>query len=797
VIGDRSLIADFAVQAHEHLDAVEPLLLEIEKSGRVGGATANEIFREIHSIKGAADFLGLHAIAQLTHALEDVLVGLRDGQLAWSAPLADPLLRSVDHLRQLLGGLPEDGGQLDCGLLARVEALAASDAGGNWLQAACAAQLRRGHTLSVVALPESGRERAEFLSRLVRFAQIVREDFPSSERALVGSALESDLLALALGLAPTAVVAWRGEDDVDSGPESSPSVSRVPDSVRVQVALLDRLMDLSGQLGAVRDRLLRSAEGPVGELARELDRIASALRHDVALSRLQPVRMLFERMPRLVRDVAQRLGKQVELELCGSDLEVDRSLLEALADPLTHLVRNALDHGLETPQAREAASKPLVGRLVLRAEALRGRLRLELEDDGAGIDRARVCAAAVRRGVIGVAEAAALDSREVLELIFAAGISTAPAVSDLSGRGVGLDVVRTNLERLGGRIEVHSEPGRGTRFRIDIPLTRAFAPSLAVTVGSDTWVIQQFHVARVARWSESPSECGDELERVAGREYFRVAGRCLPFVRLDQVLGVGGGASSGAGAGRVLLVRCGSGGFALGVDELADAGPVVVEPLPERLSECIGYSGCALLSDGRPALVLDPVGIAHAAGLRLDELPEIPAPQTRLTGPDPPVALDRAGPTRPRLPRAVADGALPEAEPAARGYCTFRLAGESFALELGSLCEVRSGLDITPVRGAPPAVIGLVNLRGRIATAIDPHAALGLEDERGSEYARLLVVGRDRELLALRVDEVGFPVDLGPAEIEALPGAPDWLAGIASSGLRVLDAGRVLGGSLG
>jgi two-component system chemotaxis sensor kinase CheA len=697
VVGDRSLVADFVVQAHEHLDAVEPLLLEIEKSGRVTGAVANEIFREIHSIKGSAGFLGLHGIAELTHALESVLGRLRDGQLAWSAAFAHPLLRSVDQLRELLRGLPEDGGQLDRELLRSIEALGARGGDEPGLDPACAAQLRRGHSLAVVPLPGAGSERAEFLSRLVRFAEVVREGFPQSDCALVGSALEADLLAEALGLEPGALVPWRGAVQPSPDPEA-PAAARTADSIRVRVDLLDRLMDLSGELALVRDELCRSADGPARELARELDRIASELQHSLTLSRLQPIRVLFERMPRLVRDVALRLGKEAELQLGGGEVEVDRSLLEALADPLTHLVRNALDHGIELPASRAAAGKPRAGQLALRAQALRGRVRIELQDDGAGIDLALVRTAAVRQGVVSIAEVAALDEPDVLELIFDAGVSTASGVSELSGRGVGLDVVRTNLERLGARIEVRSELGSGTRFRIDLPLTLALVPSLLVSAGAETLVIAQANVSRVARCAAPRCARDEGLEAIAGREYFRAAGQRLPFVRLARVLGGAASAPAGAGSGHVLVLRCGSGRFALGVDELADGGPVVVKPLPARLGECGWYSGCTLLADGRPALILDPAGIARSAGLRLDELPELPAATPLVPRLEEFVVFDACAGRRFAIPLA----ALRRVEPIAPERIE-RIAGREFLARDGDAVPL---LQLDALLGLGPGAAG-------------------------------------------------------------------------------------------
>src|SRR5262249_11887072 len=258
-------------------------------------------------------------------------------------------------------------------------------------------------------------------------------------------------------------------------------------------------------------------DGPAKPLIQNLDRIATELQQGIMATRLQPLRTLFERLPRMLRDMARRAGKAAQLETEGGDVELDRSVLEALADPLTHLLRNALDHGIEPLPQRLAAGKPEVGALALRARAERGRVWIELSDDGAGIDLERVRAAAVRRGVLDADAAAALGERETLELIFRPGVSTADGVSELSRRGVGLDVVRTNVEQLGGHVVLETYPGAGTCCRIDLPLTLAIVPALCVSSGGERFALAQASVLEVARL-----ERGREPERVRGREMLRL-----------------------------------------------------------------------------------------------------------------------------------------------------------------------------------------------------------------------------------------------------------------------------------
>jgi two-component system chemotaxis sensor kinase CheA len=621
VIADRSLLADFVVQAHEHLDVAEPLLLELEKSGQAPPGAIDEIFRAVHSIKGAAGFLALEAIQDLTHVLESLLVRMRDGELAWRAALADPLLRSIDHLRELLAGLPDDTGVLDRELVARLEAVDSAAEPSDGLLADCEAQRRCGHELALVPLPEQPAARAERVARLQRLGDILRADFPRPHCALVGTPLELDLLAEALALPLAELRAWDpGELESGAPPGDALPAARPPDSIRVRVALLDRLMDLAGELVLARNQLRQIADGPAKALFQSLDRIATELQDRIMATRLQPMRTLFDRLPRLVRDTARRLGKAAELSIAGGEVELDRSLLEALADPLTHLLRNALDHGIEPAAQRATLGKPAVGAVALRAHAEQGRVRIEIEDDGAGVDLARVRAAAVQRGAVGAEQALALSEREALGLIFGAGISTARDVSELSGRGVGLDVVRTNIERLGGHIEVESRPALGTHFCIDLPLTLAIVPALIVSAAGEQYALPQAHVVEVVRLRRGPRG----TERVRGREVVRLRGRLLAVVRLSDALGAPRAEPPAARRERALVVRCGSGRFALVVDELRDSEEIVVKPLPAPLAECGWYSGCTILGDGRPALILEPSGLARAAGLHPDELPDEP-----------------------------------------------------------------------------------------------------------------------------------------------------------------------------
>ena len=649
---DPELVSEFVAESLEHLEDVEPLLLEMEKRGAASADSVNEMFRAVHSIKGAAGFLGLEAIQQLSHGMESVFMSLRDGELAFRAELGDPLLEGVDGLRGMLRALRDNADEqaetpdeLVATLLALVSEEGrtedpAPEPGVLDATAACRAQLDRGHHVVVIPLPRLEAERAAFLEQVDRYAELVRAQAPRRGQAIVGSPLDPDLLAEALGLAADAVqvfdpaaqpeeVAPRGRPRARrrDPPAELPveGADRRAETVRVQKALLDKLMDLAGELVLGRNQLRRFLHPVDDRFARALfqnvDRITSQLQENIMRARMQPIHSLFDRLPRLVRDLGHRLGKEVDLELVGGEIELDRSIIEALADPLTHLIRNSLDHGIEDSGGRGRLGKPERGRIRVTAFHERGRVVIEISDDGRGIDAERVRAAAVAHGVISEERAQVMDEREALDLIFCPGISTAHEVTSLSGRGVGLDVVKTNIEQLGGQVELETTAGEGSRFVIHLPLTLAILPSLVVSVAGERFAIPQVSLVEVVGIGDGESP----VEVIRGAEVMRLRGQLIPLVRLRSCLGLPPDPRSESG---VVVLRSDAHEYGLVVDELHDGEEIVVKPLPGYLAECGWYAGATILGDGTVAMILDAVGIARAASIRFDEAREQRAPST-------------------------------------------------------------------------------------------------------------------------------------------------------------------------
>ncbi|RKH62682.1 chemotaxis protein CheA [Corallococcus aberystwythensis] len=426
-------------------------------------------------------------------------------------------------------------------------------------------------------------------------------------------------------LTPPGALPWRG------------AATGVDSKLRVDVALLDRLMNLMGELVLARNRILQCAASPTpgAELmtaSQRLDAVTTQVQQVVMKTRLQPVGQVWNRFPRLVRELAHGCGKQVRLQLHGADTELDKTLVEALHDPLTHLLRNAVDHGVETPEQRREAGKPPVGCLTLSASHEGGLVHLGMSDDGAGIDVQRVRQVAVQRGLLTADQAARLPEAEALMLIFMPGFSTAERVTSLSGRGVGMDVVRTQVERIGGTVEVHSRPGQGTTFTLKIPLTLAIIPALLVTCRGDRYALPQASLREVV-WLE-PAQARRDITRIQGACVLRLRGELLPLVVLAAELGVGPATPDLDDGATVVVLQTGERTFGLWVDAIHDTEEIVVKPLWKHLKGLACYAGATVLGDGRVALILDAMGLGRRVGTASEAqaaipeaVPEAPRPE--------------------------------------------------------------------------------------------------------------------------------------------------------------------------
>lgn len=579
----QELVNDFVTESREHLRTVESDLLRLEEGGS-DPETVNNVFRCVHSVKGVAGFLGLERIQSLAHTLESTLDLVRKERLQPTPDLVGALLAAIDGLRELIENVSESN---KADIEAHTQALRP------FLDApapeAPAATVAPGANAAPAGTNDAGT--------------------PASPPAVADHG-------------PTAQAATNAPPSADkpaTGGESAPAGA---DSIRVSVDLLNRLMNLSGEMVLGRNQVLQAigttSEKPLHTAATHLSQVVSEMQEAIMQTRLQPVGNVLQRFPRVVRDLCGKLGKRCRLVLEGKEVELDRSILEALGDPLTHLVRNAVDHGIERPDVRQTKGKPPEGTLTLQAFHQGGNVKLEIRDDGAGIDPERLRRKAVEKGVITGEQARSLSDRDATLLIFAPGFSTAEKLTDVSGRGVGMDVVRSNIEKIGGHVEVHSAVGVGTTMTITIPLTLAIMPALVVSSDDRRYVLPQNNVTELVRIRAADRE--RRILQVSGREVLRLRGSLLPVVHLRDALALPDDpANRSTRTYNIMVVQSGALQYGLVVDSPPDTEEIVVKPLGTHLKDCAEYSGSTILGDGRVALILDVVGLANTAKLRAQE----------------------------------------------------------------------------------------------------------------------------------------------------------------------------------
>lgn len=531
------------------------------------GERLAEIFRAVHTIKGCSGMLGYRTLESVAHAGETLLGGVRDGKLTLNPALTSRLLGMVDGMRALLQAIELTG----------------SEGEGDY-------------------------------------------------RVLLGSLEE--LFSSPPASTPAPVGAPRGAPDTGEqtlGGEKSVGGSKI----HVDAALLDRMMDLAGELILARNQALRliacQNDSSLLAVAQRLKRVTTDMQEAVMKARLRPIGSLWSKIPRLARDLALACGKQVTVEMEGAETELDRAMVEAVKDPMTHILRNAIDHGIETPEQRSAAGKMVAGRLRFCAFHQAGSVHIEVSDDGAGINLARVRQRALERGLITAEQASEMSEQQLGTLIFAAGFSTAEKVTNVSGRGVGLDVVRTNIERIGGTVDLLSVTGQGTTLHITVPLTLAILPALIVSSARRRFAIPQVNLAGVVHLPAGPE--AKPIEMVCGTPVYRLRDRLLPLCVLQQELRLGGKPPDDP---YIVVVQARADQFGLVVDAVHDTEEIVVKPLGQHLRAIACFAGAAVLGDGQVALILDVAGLAQLAGVRTSSQVTPPSEEVPQDGGGPP-----------------------------------------------------------------------------------------------------------------------------------------------------------------
>ena len=611
----------FLAESREHLTAFNQLLLEWERDPAATEPVSG-IFRAVHTVKGMAATMGYGAVADLAHRVETLLDGVRRGERSATPQLLELLFRSADGLERAVGESVQggDAAAAVAPILAELDAAAAAPAPGR-------APTRPSRPSLPVPLPGKGRPvritlRADAALKGARALLVLRKAEalgPVSAVVPTAAALEGEGFDGRLGfrldtaMEPAAIVAaLAGAGDVDRvevGAEEPAAAPEGPRTRHIRVALerLDDLMNLIGELVIARGRLhaiaARFAEPDLHDATAQVARLAARLQREIVAARMVPVWQVFDRFPRMVRDLARQLGKQVDFRVEGKEIELDRAILDELAEPLVHLLRNAVDHGIEAPEVRTARGKSAEGSVVLAAVRERASVAVRVSDDGGGIDRDRMIARARQLGLLD-AEAAVPSDEVLLRLVAETGFSTADAVSDVSGRGVGIDVVTTALRALGGALEVRSEAGRGTTFTLRLPVTLAIVRALLCRVGDERYAVPLTHVA------ETFTAGAADVQRVQGREGVLLRGAFLPLVRLRDRLGVAAPSAAPARGEPVIVLELGERRTGVVVDALVGQQEIVVKSFEPPRGTLPVFSGATILGDGVPALILDAGALA-------------------------------------------------------------------------------------------------------------------------------------------------------------------------------------------
>jgi len=571
-VEDDEIMREFLIESRENLLGLDRDFVALEQNPR-DRAILTRIFRCVHTIKGTSGFLNLPALEKLTHVGETQLSRLRDGEILLDTHATSALLAMLDAVRRVLASLETTGAE-----------------GGE------------DFTAIIAELAKIGQSAPAPAAVMPAPAAVVPPAPPAPEKPPAPEAKPQVTPAPALAASA----------DAPAEPTAAPGVAET--AIRVDVALLDRVMNLVGELVLARNQILqygaRSTDAALVNASQRLNLLTTELQACAMKTRMQPIGNVWNRFPRVVRDLANVCGKSVHLELEGSSTELDRSIIEAIKDPLIHAVRNAIDHGIENAERRALAGKPSQGRLRLRAYHEGGQVNIEVSDDGGGINVEKVRARAVERGLVASERAQRMNERDLLQLIFLPGFSTAESVSLVSGRGVGMDVVKFNIEKVGGTVDIASRFGHGTTLKIKIPLTLAIIPALLVASGGERFAIPQVNLLELVRLEGAASRRG--IESLHGTPLYRLRGNLLPLVFLNEVLDLPGPGAN-ADVVNIVVVQADEQKFGLVVDGISDTEEIVVKPLGKELKQLAVFAGATIMGDGHVALIIDVLGLARRA----------------------------------------------------------------------------------------------------------------------------------------------------------------------------------------
>jgi two-component system, chemotaxis family, sensor kinase CheA len=761
------LLREFLTETSESLDVIDLELVRFEREPNNAEILAN-VFRLVHTIKGTCGFLGLPRLEALAHAAETLMGRLREG-LPVSSEAVTVVLATIDRIKAILASL-EDGQAEPAGndedLIQKLVHLSAASA---------AEEVKTVGSLA-----------PQVLERPLRADEVPLDELERAFREAPGPEAN-----------PPQPEANADESEHRSEADRRASIRREEErreaaakakTLRVQVETLERLMTMVSELVLTRNQLLeivrRSQESEFKAPLQRLSNVTAELQEGVIKTRMQPIGNAWSKLPRMVRDLAAELGKEIELEMHGAETELDRQVLEVIKDPLTHMVRNSADHGIELPAERRAAGKPAKATLSLSARHEGGHIIIAIADDGRGLDTERIRAKAIRTGLISANDK--LTDAQIHKFIFAPGFSTATTVTSLSGRGVGMDVVKTNIDQIGGSIDLQSVQGRGTTFTIKIPLTLAIVPALIVEATKERFAIPQVAVLELVR---ARADTEHRIERVKDAPVLRLRNKLLPLVHLGSLLRLSDGeAEDGA---FIVVMQAGSRSMGVVVDGVFHTEEIVVKPVASKLRDIAMFSGNTILGDGSVILILDPNGLVSSLGGSLDdsETAEPEPDQVRVAETDQPISLlvFRAGDGEPKAvplslitrleeiaakdiqhssgrPLVQYRGGLMPLVPVNDGVriksegsqplLVFTDAGRSMGLVVDEIVDIVEDRLNVEVASAMPGILGAAIVKGRATEIIDVAYFLPLAYEDWFHRKEMNAEARKRRLLF--VDDSAF-----------------------------------------
>lgn len=589
----ESAFAEFFAECEEILQRVTQVLTQFETS-QIDQDSIDGVYRDIHTLKGTSQLFGFKSIGLVAHGIEASLEPVRQGKIALDKSFVDIIFKCLDLIDRILKE-PERDLEGDqklqtelAAILPQLIGLATAKFDGDFFF------LRDG-------MPDESIEKNK-VEGVTISSEVTHTEYQVNRESNVSKLLSSDTQKVKEQV-PTQRPTMEKITTEEIVMESS--------TIRVQVNLLDKLMNLVGEMVLTRNQVLQysrsSEDNEFHRLTQRLDLVTSELQDNVMRTRMQPIGSIFNKFQRVVRDLSKDLGKNIDLVIQGAETELDKSLIEAIKDPLTHIVRNSCDHGIEQIEERKKAGKSEMGVLTLKAFHEGGQIIIEIRDDGRGIDPVRVKAKAIEKRILSPDRANSLSDKEAQELIFAPGFSTADSVSSVSGRGVGMDVVRTNVEKVGGVIELESTPGKGTILKLRIPLTLAIVPAMIIRSDQEYFAIPQVKLQELLR-VDMEEDGTQKVERLQGFDVYRLRGELLPLISCQEVMNTS--TRDARSVYNIVVLNGEPHPFGLIVDEICDTADIVVKPLPTFLKKTDIFSGATIMGDGSVALIMDTQGFA-------------------------------------------------------------------------------------------------------------------------------------------------------------------------------------------